>query len=365
MKKFLVLLLFVVFPFGQLLRWDVGNGVTFQLNDFVVALVVLFSVRDFKKDKLFWPLVLWIGAMAISIVANLYRLTGREIIVAIMYFGRWVAYAGLYYALAGVDRKYLLWGILAVAIVGIGQFIFMPDVSWLAVSNWDDHYYRLVSTFLDPGFTGAILVAGLMIACESMRIKNEFLRITTLIILYVAMALTYSRATYLMYLVGFGVIGWYKKSVKIFLIAALVLAVTIPLLPKSTGEGTKLNRENSVIARVENWKQSITIWAKYPIFGVGYGAYNSVSKAKLDSHSRAGADSSLLLVLATTGIIGFVSYLWLIGRIWIIGKRNTIFVAIFCGVLVHSWFNNTLFYPWAMECLWIILAVSVERRADS
>lgn len=355
MKKFLVLLLFVVFPFGQLLRLDMGNGVTFQLNDFVVALVVLFSVRDFKKDKLFWPLVLWIGAMAISIVANLYRLTGREVIVAAMYFGRWVAYAGLYYALREVDRKYLLWGILAVAVVGIGQFVFMPDVTFLAASNWDDHWYRLVSTFLDPGFTGAILVVGLIWW------PNLFVRV----ILYVAMALTYSRATYLMYLVGFGVVGWYKKSVKIFLIAALVLAVTIPLLPKSTGEGTKLNRENSSWARVNNWKDTITVWTKYPIFGVGYGAYNSVSKAKLDSHSRAGADSSLLLVLATTGVVGMVFYLGVLRAMWNMGRKNIIFVAIFWGILVHSWFNNTLFYPWAMECLWIILAVSVERRADS
>ena len=36
-------------------------------------------------------------------------------------------------------------------------FIF-PDVRSLAVDQWDPHYYRLVGSLLDPGFTGIILV---------------------------------------------------------------------------------------------------------------------------------------------------------------------------------------------------------------
>lgn len=355
--KLLFLVLLVVFPLGQLLRVSIpGTGIVLQANDFVVASVVLFYGRKLLRDRLFYAMAAWVGVMLISLVANIGRYQAQELTVAALYPIRWAAYAGLYFVFLGQSKddkefikKGLLIGILFVAISGIIQFIFLPDVSFLAAANWDDHYFRLIGTFLDPGFTGAILVFGLIIF--------YFVKSPAIAIVYLAMMLTFSRASYLMYLVSFGIIAIARKSVRIFLLALLILLLTIPFLPKSTGEGTKLTRENSIEARINNWRESIEIWSQSPFIGVGYDAYRYVRGEKLTSHSGAGADSSLLLVLATTGIVGLTTYIWLLWQMWIRGRKSIVFMASFGAIIVHSFFNNTLFYPWVMEWLWILLAI--------
>jgi O-antigen ligase len=239
-------------------------------------------------------------------------------------------------------KRGIILGIILVGVAGILQYLLLPDVSFLSAFDWDDHYYRLVSTFLDPGFTGVILLIGLVASHNPL--------------FFIVIMLTYSRATYLAYLFSFAVLAIYQKSVKVFVIAALALAIALPLLPKSTGEGTKLSRENSIYARINNWKESISIWQKSPIFGVGYNTYRYVrTGVTAQSHSGAGADSSILFVLATTGVVGLLTYLYLLLTMARLGKNNPTFLAIMAGVFVHSWFNNTLFYPFVLECLWVLL----------
>lgn len=350
--RFLIILLLIVFPFGQLLRFDMGSGVTIHLNDIVVAAIGGLGIFGVIKKYPFW-----VGVMILSLVVNAGHYRTTELAVASLYIIRWVAYAGLYFvfkefpkAEKDLVKNGLLIDVLIIAVVGIGQFIFLPDVSFLAASNWDGHYYRLISTFLDPGFTGAILVFGIIILF--------FLQSPAIALVYLALMLTFSRASYLMFLGTFAVVAWAKKSVRIFLIAFIVLLVTIPFLPKSTGEGTKLARENSIEARITNWRESIAIWERSPIFGVGYDAYRYVRGEKPESHSGAGADSSLLLVLATTGVVGLAVYLGVLREMWVVGRKSILFRASFLAVIVHSFFNNTLFYPWVMEWLWILLTIA-------
>ena len=134
------------------------------------------------------------------------------------------------------------------------------------------------------------------------------------------------------------------------------MALTLVLLPRTFGDGTKLSRETSTWARVENWQKSFQVFTTAPIFGVGYDAYRYATKSSLTSHAGAGADSSFLLVLATTGIVGFVFYLNLLRVIWI-SNKNYLFRASFAGIIIASFFNNTLFYPFVMEWLWILPAL--------
>lgn len=317
--KYFFWLLLILFPFGQFFR-------DFHLNDLVIGIIggvgVVRGVRE--KNKLIIPLAVFTGLMAVTNP---------------VYAARWLAYAGLYFfAKDFIQKKHLVILALAVAVIGLGQYIFLPDVSFLAAAGWDDHYYRLTFPFLDPGFTGIILVLSLLINYNP--------------IFLIALLLTYSRASYLAYLIGFGAISFYKKFLRVFLAAALVLAIGIFLLPKTFGEGTKLARENSIWARVQNWQQTITLWQTTPVFGVGMDKYQ-------------GKDSSLLMVLATTGVVGLTGYLWVVREVWGVGKKNAIFKASFLAVLVHSWFNNTLFYPFVMEWLWLLLALSSsDSRPD-
>ncbi len=360
--KYLLLLLLIIFPFGQLARWPLfGTEAVLHLNDLVVLIVLLVGLRK-VSGPVARALLLFALAIGLSLAINAPNFTPRELIVAALYPARFFAYAGLYFVFQKVKfptKRWLLMAALIVALSGLLQYILLPNVAFLSAQDWDDHYFRLVGTYLDPGFTGAILVLGLLVAATW----------PARILIYLAMALTYSRASYLMYLVSFAALAVYKKSLKIFVLAAVVLFLTIPLLPKSTGEGTKLTRENSLLARIGNWQESLTIWQTAPVFGVGFNTYRYVRGIAPESHSGAGADSSILLVLATTGLVGLLAYLNLLRVMWQTARGNIIFKISFLGILVHSFFNNTLFYPWVMEWLWILLALSslsplVPPRAD-
>lgn len=358
--KYLLPLLLFAFPLGQLARWNVASSeVVLHLNDIVVVSVLTFGLRRIS-GPLVKPLLLFALAILFSLAFNFTNFSLYELGVASLYPLRFFAYALLFFVSWPKETpRWLLLATLGTAGFGLLQYLFVPDVSFLAAQNWDDHYFRLVGSFLDPGFTGAILVSGLLLIFVNF--KNLF----TLLLVYLALALTYSRASYLMYLVSFAALAFYRKSTKIFLIATAVLLVILPLLPKSTGEGTKLERENSILARINNWKESLSIWQQAPIFGVGFNTYRYVRGIGPESHAGAGADSSILLVLATTGVFGLTAYCYLLTAMWKLKKNNLVFKVSFLGILVHSFFNNTLFYPWVMEWLWLLLALSPsDSRPD-
>ena len=373
MDKFLIILLFAVFPLGQLDRFNLaGSEVVIHLNDAIVAVVTLLLtwhhrrefLQNLKTDALVKPLGFWLLAILASLAVNLPHLTSRQLLISGLYPLRWFLYAALYLAVAPLPEKSrslirpgLIFAGLTVSFVGLLQYIFLPDVSFLKTLDWDDHYYRLVGSFLDPGFTGAILVLALILAVEKI-LQNPLQKLFWFLSLgvYTTLALTYSRATYLMYLVAFVVISLARRSSKIFLVAALVLFFTLLVLPRPFGEGVRLTRENSAWARLRNWQQSAEIWSKHPLFGVGFNAYRYATNSSSKSHDGAGADSSLLLVAATTGLLGLLSYLYILKRLFLQGRNDLVFIASFFAVLVHSAFNNTLFYPWIMEWLWLLLA---------
>ncbi len=385
LMKIIIGLLLLLFSLGQLGRLNIfGSELVIHLNDVAVGLFVLGTfiwkratlISVVKRDPLSLPLVLWIGAMSLSLIINSMRLSLSELVISSLYAVRFVAYTGVYFAVKLTLTKDIesFWGkglvlaTVAVAGVGVLQYVFIPDVSFLQATSWDDHYYRLISTFFDPGFTGAILALGLLVAFLGRKHKSDWGVIT---LIYLALALTYSRASFLLYMAGFTIIALWQRSTKLFIGAALLLVITIALLPNNIqSEGTQLNRENSVWSRINNWQQSITIWTKAPLFGHGFNTYRYVQRdlgylrPELinESHAAAGADSSLLLVLATTGAVGLGAYLYLLFTMARLGRYNSLFLASFAGVVVHSFFNNTLFYAWIMEWLWILLALVPLRE---
>lgn len=346
--KYLIVLLFLVFSFGQLDRISIrGNEVVLHINDLAVLVFLLFALRKISCP-LIKPLLFFLFAIILSLLLNFKHFKPFELLVASLYPIRFFLYAGLYFAVKNLSaenkkltQRWLFLAIVIVAITGLLQYIFLPNVAFLSAFDWDDHYYRLIGLFLDPGFTGIILVLGLIMAFPK----------KIMLLFYAAIVLTYSRASFLAFLVSMAV---YKK----FLIAALVLILTLPILPKAPSEGTNLNRENSTWARINNWRMTLNIWKTSPIFGVGFDTYRYVQKIDSNSHSGAGADSSILLVLATSGLLGLLAYTSLLLTMWRLGRHNLVFAAGFLAILVHSFFNNTLFYPWVMEWLWILLALS-------
>ncbi len=149
--------------------------------------------------------------------------------------------------------------------------------------------------------------------------------------------------------------------------------VTIFLLPRPGGEGVRLERESTIQFRLINYGQSLVIARDNPLFGVCFNAYRYaqgrhgflVGEELRSSHAGAGGDSSLLFVLATTGMIGLTVYLWLWGKALWLGRANLLVLATLLSALIHSLFINSLFYPWIMAWLWLVLGLVKENKKSS
>jgi len=395
--KSLLFLIIIIFPFGQLTRLPLAiPEVNIYLQDILVFLLVFGWLFCHLNRKLTWqkpPLAKAICIFAItaelSILVNLTNLNLREIIVANLYFVRWLAFVGVYFVISDlVKLRYiniskwkwvLIFSGTTAAVFGLIQYFLYPDLRNLAYLGWDPHKFRVFGTFFDPSFLGMILVLTLILLIDLiMRVKKIANLLTDKLVVccilyvvcYVTLALTYSRSSYLSYLTAMTIISWFKKSLKFFLIIIMIGILTILFLPRPPeSEGVKLEREESVWGRLANWQQSLTIFKDRPILGSGFGAYRYQQKTYgfleektwQTSHSGAGADSSFLYVLATTGIVGFIAYGYLFFRAVIIHRSSSIILTSLGAIFIHSWFSNSLFYPWVMLWIWILLGIEGFR----
>jgi len=343
----------------------------------VVLINVYFLIKNisrltffYKNNSLVRALILFYSVGLISLFFRIFTLEPRAIFVGFLYWSRGLMYGLLFIPLSDLftksSLKKLLFSLgLATVITGIGQYIISPDIRFLEVAEWDPHYYRVVGTILDPGFVGAVLTVFLLLLVF---FRDKFKPKTFLLMIiptYLTFALTYSRSSYLALLVGIAAYSVKVKSVKPFIISFLLLVATILLLPRSPGgEGVKLERTSSVQARIINWQRTLQIFSQNPVLGVGFNTYRYAQKQAgfldnikwLKSHSGAGADSSLLFVAATTGIVGLAFYLRFLSRLWNYPSVFPLYIPL-ASLLVHSLFLNSLFYPHILFLLSVILSV--------
>ena len=379
MVKLLLFLLLLIFPLGQLTRLPFNGGeVGIYLHDFIVPLIVIvWLIKKFRKKEKFFcpkltnPIFGFIFFALFSLLMASPFFEKREIFIAFLYLVRWFFYSLLFFVSSDMKRSRKIIGLMinvgiAAAVFGLIQYIFIPDIRMLMRYDWDPHYYRVVGTYLDPGYTGMIFVLTLILILQKIgevKKKNFFLK-TGFFVVYVALALTYSRSAYLAYLTAMVVFSWLKKSKKLFFKVLVIGALTLLLLPRPGGEGVKLERRSTIWARIENWQQSLKIGWDNPLFGIGFNAYRYAqrnysflnSENWQQSHAGAGADSSIFFVFSTTGVLGLITYFVLIGSVLVYGIKKKLFVVVSstCALLVHSFFANSLFYAWIMLWCWII-----------
>lgn len=233
-----------------------------------------------------------------------------------------------------------------VAALGLLQYLWLPDLTALKYYGWDDHYFRLVSTFLDPAFTGIILVLGILLLLAKTQ-KYKYLMLT---FLGISLALTFSRASYLSLLVATLFFADYKKIIKPIFFTIIAILLTLAVSPKPGGEGVNLARTSSISEKITNYKTSAKIIANSPLFGVGYNNVCLFNSDNLDANSCSGLDNSFLFVWATTGIIGLMSFIYFVTAIY----KTTFIRPTLIAILIHSLFTNTFFYAWIMFWLMVL-----------
>lgn len=388
MLKFLFGLYLFAYPFGQLNRFSFSfpaPEVNFYLTDLLAGILIfvwwlkkLKNKEKIKKTTLEKPFFLFTLLAFVSLLGSLSLFSFKEVLVGGLYWLRWVIYGGFFFFWVSEKKKIdphkkflkimLILGVM-IGIFGLIQFLFWPDLKPLSVYGWDPHYFRVVGSFLDPGFTGLILALSLLLFFDlywpliskgKLRLKHFFL----FGLIYLPLILTYSRSAYLALLTGTAIFTGKKKAIRFGLVIFLLFLSTILVVSKPVGEGGRLLRTYSLITRVISWQEAVEIGLKRPFLGIGFNTYRY---AKRDysflhdenwqlTHAGGGADSSFFLVFATTGIFGALAFYFLGAKLALSAQKNSLALATLGAVFAHGWFLNSFFYPWIMSWLWLILA---------
>jgi len=337
----------------------------------VYGLIYFLSVKkSFKLPKTSYLFLLFTLSATISLVLALPNFEGVEIAVGTLYLIRWISYLlSSLVVFNMVDKKILTWEMfenvviysgLFLAVVGFIQILVLPDFTKLDPSlGWDPHKNRLASTFFDPNFVGAYFVICLTILLDKLFSKKDFKPAFFLVIL-VALFLTFSRSGWGMFGVVILVYGIFKSR-SLLLVSLFVAFLAYFAVPRiQTRISGLTDPSDSASFRLVSWKNTWEIVEDYPLFGVGFNTFRYVQKdyGFLDvdtflTHSGAGSDSSLLFVLATTGIFGLVFYLsgLVFPAISAFSKKKgewLVVISLVLGFLLESQFINSLFYPQIM-----------------
>ncbi|MGB6839099.1 MAG: O-antigen ligase family protein, partial [Microgenomates group bacterium] len=343
------------------------------------ASLFLLIIGHYKQPKLFNYVIAFLGASLFSYMLLFVIFKDNRVYIGGLYLLRLFVYSSFFLLAWNINRsekgfKEILFNSLilitfAVAVFGWLQYFLYPDVRNFVVWGWDDHLYRLFSTFLDPGFASIILVFGFLAGLTKYLHSKSRLLLIVLVILLGAAVFTYSRAGYLALAGGLFTLAFLKKRLKQFFLVLGTILLIIILLPRPSGEGVKLERTFSIYSRLGNYSETLEIIQKSPLLGVGFNNMclareKYLKDADFSSHSCSGSDSSLLLVLATTGIVGFLIFSTLIYKVTLnLGKNvyANAFLACLVALLIHSLFVNSLFYPWVMGWMALMLSISLKE----
>jgi O-antigen ligase len=357
------------------------------LFDLTVGLFVFVSYIYFlavrKKliiSRKFFPFIAFTVIAVLSLIFNSIFFSSHEIFVAGFYLIRWLFYLLAALAVFNMYKQSILsltdfllafiYSGVFISLVGFVQLAVLPDFSVLDPSlGWDPHINRLASTFFDPNFTGGYLVLCLSLVLWA--INNNEVRINRKVLIYssiilaLAILLTFSRSTWLMLGIVVLVFGIYRYRLLLILSLLLVFLAYFAVPRVQTRISGITDPADSAHFRLISWENTWNIAKDNLILGTGFNTFRYVQKdyGYLDhdtfvDHAGAGSDSSILFVLATTGLLGL--FLFLAGYLNSVfnslfsSNGDRILGAILLGLLLHAQFINSLFYPQIMF-MWLCL----------
>jgi len=411
MKKLFLISLIAIIAFsvlGELTRLPIGPGNGLLPNDILVATLAAAWLLHKTLIEHAWPkTILWAPFLTFSALALLSLLNGsrelttQETLSSGLYWIRFVEYFFLAFIAFDVskDLKHrtflinsLIGGATLLALAGFIQLKIMPNFGSFEELGWDPHNGRLLSTWFDPNFVGGLfafilcLITGLFLDKKTNTRTKIMLSLCGFILLY-ALLLTYSRSAYLTLMGGIGVIGIMRSRqllIGAFIISVLLISVSTRAQERVVnlyytaqsliGIGIELPDATARL-RLDSWHSAWTIIQDKPMLGIGFNTYAYAQNRygfldDLKKHSASGSDSTLLTMWATTGTIGFLAYLWLLGTmLWtsIKNKRNGLTLGFFAGIiaiLIHSIFVNSLLFTPLLIFVYITLGLTLTQAKD-
>ncbi len=307
----------------------------------------------------------------LSLLLSTIRIPLIQVFLSSLYLFRFIAYSQLILIPKLISIKVesqlkLLWmsGVI-LAVIGLFQYFLYPNLRNLSYLGWDPHEFRIFSTMLDPNFTGILygltLILGIYLKKGSYRSIYSFVNIGVLITLF----LTYSRGAIISVFITLVIWIITQKKYYYLLFLFLIFVIAMILIPKpSNSEGVNLLRVLSIQSRITSVKEGFNSFRQFPVFGAGFNTIR-FSRGFLDNsgeidHASAGFQNSWIFILATTGIIGLISYIYIWKQIFK-QSLSPILVYSFIVVSIHSLFDNTLFFAPVMYWIFLIAGISMRK----
>lgn len=339
--KHLLIALILSLGFGQLLRFEVYT-LPVYLHDILAVLLILTL---FYKERFFViPKYLYLFGLSLILSSSyallIYPLT--QLLVPSLYLLRLLAYTVLYLLLKqakiSIDLKYIQIAGFTSLIIGLIQYIFMPDMRIFQYLGWDDHYFRLTLPHFDPTFTGVMLaLMGLAIP----RYIGAYL---------IAILFTYSRSVWLS-LTATAVLT--IKNTKLLFTYGFVVLLLALSLPRTFGEGTNLARLFSIQSRLQTDFKYLDTYRNDLVLGRGLNTLVlEIDDSKHPNHAT-GPNNSYIYLLLTTGVLGLIGWVTFMKNLYLQSRHKPMLIFFF----VASLFNNVMFYPFAL--LWVLLIESM------
>lgn len=367
--------------FGEFGKYPFGSvGNSFNILDFLVMLTgsvfLVWKIGITKKleiPRLYIYLLSFFLIGFFSLIVNMNFSGGLYLLRFVLYslffwIGSCLAENGKEWIL--VINKVLVSVGLVSAVIGFGQLFFFPDLTFLSVLGYDPHIYRLSGAFLDPNFLGTYLSVAYGFGLIEFLSKRSKLNGLTIFVLALAILLTFSRSAWLMFGIINLFIGWFlpKKIVVLALLICIFSVVFIPKVQQRINGAFKI--DISASERFSSWEKGLSVFKKNPVIGIGFNNIRSYSIENQllkpfttdGGNSGAGIDSSWLLILATTGLIGigvFGSFYFGVLRLYLLAflktkeKMYLLMVGLLFALFINSQFINSLFYPPLMMILFL------------
>jgi len=387
----LYFLLILSFPMGVILRFTPMQNVNIYPQDlfagaiFITTILFLVKNKNYYRNNLLISIAIFNLIAVLSLLLNIFTLSSYEFLVAFSYLLRFNVYASLLFMnIFGLEKskktilkRAFIFSTILFIILGYIQFIFYNNLRNLYYLGWDEHVHRMFTTFLDPNYSGLLFSLLLIYAIGRLLSQkftfNRYFILNSLFafIAFGALLLTYSRTGIIAVAVGLIFLLIRFRKIKELLILIVIFFTGLILVSDFEVENMNPLRIASSNARIESFDRAFDIFKSSPVYGIGFNAYRyaQIDKNYVDyeqtkiNNADAGTDNSFMFVLATMGIVGFLSYLNFWKQIFVkIKSRNdrktsdlakSIVIALFSG----SIFINGLFYIPLM--LWIYLYLSI------
>ncbi len=202
LRSGLLLSIFIVLSFGQLLRISLFDCVAFFPHEILMILYCIATSPNIKKliekkeyQRILATIGILITVFGLSLGFEFWKYSQVENFIGFLYFLRLILYLVFFISLLSEDKKKIKQGLTIFTVLTIlfsySQYILYPNLRNLSYLGWDPHQYRAFGLFFDTTMAGVIYMT--LVFVELGKSKRNFLILGALMGLIL---LSYSRITY-------------------------------------------------------------------------------------------------------------------------------------------------------------------------